>query len=227
MNIIEAKNLTFAYEENTKRHVIENMSFGLKAGTVTVLTGLSGCGKSTLCQILCGIIPEFTGGELTGTVMLEGKDMTMMGMQDIAKKVGYVMQDPDRQIIASTVEDELAFAPENLCIEPKKIRSEVERVMDKLGITGLALKNPGKLSGGEKQITAIASVLTLDPDIVIMDEPFSFLDEKGRRMVCEVIEELKREGKTILVVLHDTAALPFADKRIHMGEEVIYESYGK
>ncbi len=227
MNIIEAKNLTFAYEENTKRHVIENMSFGLKAGTVTVITGLSGCGKSTLCQILCGIIPDFTGGELTGTVMLEGKDITLMEMHEIAKKVGYVMQDPDRQIIASTVEDELAFAPENLCVEPKKIRAEVDRVMNELGITGLALKNPGKLSGGEKQITAIASVLTLDPDIVIMDEPFSFLDEKGRRMVIEVIEELKREGKTVLVVLHDTAVLPFADKRIHMGEEVIDEPYGK
>ncbi len=214
MPILEAKNITFSYEEKPTRHVIHNMSFGVEKGTMTVLLGLSGCGKSTLCQILCGIIPGCIKGELQGQIFFDGQDVTSWKLSQRACKIGYVMQDPDRQMITTTVEDELAFGLENLCVPTEEIRERVDATMELLNIEHLRLRNPQQLSGGEKQVVAISAILALNPQIVIMDEPLSHLDERGREIVCATLRTLKEAGVTLLIVEQDYEMLDFADKWI-------------
>jgi len=221
MHIIEGKNLTFSYEDKPERHVIRNMSFGVEEGSITVLLGLSGCGKSTLCQIICGIIPGCIGGELEGELYFRGEDITDMKVNERALKTGYVMQDPDRQMIATTVEDELAFGPENLCMDPAEIREKADSIMKMLNITHLAGRTPGQLSGGEKQVVAIGAILALDPEVIVMDEPMSHLDSLGRELVCSAVKELKKAGKTVIIVEQDYEIVDFADKWMIMEEGVI------
>jgi len=216
MAFIEVRDLTFAYDEDRERNVIDDMSFDIEKGTVTALTGLSGCGKSTLCSIMTGVIPAHESGLLSGSIRVDGEEMIGRTMREFSEKIGYVMQDPDRQIIATTVEDELAFGPENICLDPQEIRERTDSIMKLLGLEQFALADPGRLSGGQKQLTIIGSVLTLDPQILIMDEPFSHLDEEGRALVGSIMQKLRQAGKTILAVDHDPAAIPFADRQLIM-----------
>lgn len=224
MPILETKNITFSYEEKPTRHVIHNMSFGIEKGTMTVLLGLSGCGKSTLCQILSGIIPECIKGNIQGQIFFDSEDVTSWRLSQRACKIGYVMQDPDRQMIATTVEDELAFGLENLCVPAEEIWQRVDAMMKLLNIEHLRLRNPQKLSGGEKQVVAIAAILVVNPEIIMLDEPLSHLDEKGRAMVCDVLQVLKDGGRTLLIVEQDYEMLDFADKWIVINKgEILQE----
>lgn len=208
---VRVKSLSFAYDSSPEKTVLSGIDFSLEPKTITAVIGLSGCGKSTLCRILSGIIPQCILGTVSGEVLIGGEEIANQPLSVLSQKVGYVMQDPDRQIIASTVEDELAFGPENLMLPPEEIRERADKVMKQLGLEKLALRNPLSLSGGEKQLVAAAAVLTMEPDILIMDEPMSNVDQEGRRKMTELMKSLRESGKTVIVVEHDYELLDFAD----------------
>lgn len=210
MKMIEIENLKFSYDG--KKTIINEMSFKIDAGDMVGIIGDSGCGKSTLCHILCGIIPNIIGGELYGKGLVAGKLLKDCELKDLADTIGFVMQDADRQIVTSTVEDELAFGPENLCIEPEEIRRRVESILELLGLQEIREENPNRLSGGQRQMVAIGSILTMNPEILILDEPFSHLDGENCRNVERILKKLKSDGKTILIVEHDHDMVRWADK---------------
>lgn len=221
MNSIEIKQLKFSYDG--KRRILNGVDLSIARGEYIGIIGNSGCGKSTLCHILCGIIPHASAGKLSGRVFMYGKLLRDMELREIACKVGFVMQDPDCQIVTSTVEDELAFGPENMCIEPSIIRQRVDDVLRLLEIENLRQENPNRLSGGQKQLVAIGSVLTMDSDIIILDEPFSHLDKVGREKVMKAVDMIRQSGKTVIVVEHDYSTIRNADRWVYIEDGIIKE----
>ena len=211
-NIIQIENLKFAYENGPK--ILKGINLTIQKGKLIGLIGDSGCGKSTLCHMMCGIIPNVIGGSASGQIRVKDKNMRETELKDMAQTVGFVMQDSDRMIVSSTVEDELAFGPENLCIPPEEIRSRVDSTLELLHMTEFKETDPNHLSGGQKQLVTIGAVLTLQPDILILDEPFSHLDEGARIRTMELLMQLKSEGKTIIIVEHDHQLIEEADEWI-------------
>lgn len=218
MEEIEVRNLTFSYRKG--QTVLDHISFTAGRGEYIGLAGDSGCGKSTLCQILAGIIPNAVGGDLSGDVCFRGVSLRNKKLSDIARMAGYVMQDPLRQIVTTAVEDELAFAPENFCLPVEEILSRVEEALELFSLKDFRLCDPGKLSGGQLKLVAIAAVWTMQPDILILDEPYSNLDKDGQKMVQRAIQLLRQSGKTILIAEHHLSFLEDADR-------VLWLEYGK
>jgi len=208
---LEGKNLSFSYNDKSSK-IVDEININLEKGKVIGLVGLSGSGKTTLIQILNGLIPKRIQGFFEGSVILKGINFKDIELQDISREIGTVYQDPDTQLIFSCVEDELAFGPENLCMDKEKILIKIEEVLKLLNIEHLRYRNPNKLSGGEKQLIVIASVLTLDVDIVILDESMSQIDEKGKKLIKKGIESMRTSGKSILMVEHEIENLKIADE---------------
>jgi len=209
MRAVVVKNLSFAYQG--VRTVLRDISFSVSAGEVLVIAGLSGSGKTTLCQLLCGIIPHAIKGEISGSISIMDIDPVASGLNQTALKAGLVFQDADSQIICTTVEDELAFGLENLCVAPADIRLRVEGLLAEFGFAGMRAVNPALLSGGQKKLLTIAAVLALAPPVLILDEPLSGLDGEGRALVRAAIEEQRRQGRAVIVVEHDLQLVTFAD----------------
>jgi energy-coupling factor transport system ATP-binding protein len=216
MPIIEVKNLSYAYDEGSE--VLHNLNLQIARGSITAVIGLSGCGKTTFCRSLCGIIPNVLGGSLNGQILLDTEDINKYLLAKLATKIALVMQNPDHQLVTTTVEDELAFAPENLCLPPHEINRRVDKALELLNLQKFRLRNPTHLSGGEKQLVAIASVLTLEPQVLVLDEAMSHLDEDGKAMVKDALIALNENGKTIIIVEHDLQTATFADSWVVMGE---------
>lgn len=202
---IEASHLSFAYG---RRQILNNISLAVNADETLVLTGDSGCGKTTLCRILCGIIPAAVPGKVQGTVKLFGQDIAGWPLHQCAQTIGMVFQDADQQLICTTVEDELAFAPENLCEEPQTIRARVDEMLSRFQLEKLRLRDPATLSGGQKKLLTIASTLMLRPRILVLDEPMTALDADSRALVAATVRQLQQEGITLVVIEHDPALYP-------------------
>lgn len=198
MRAAEVRNLTFKYKGQSAP-VFSSVSFDLAAGQIVGLTGPSGCGKSTLGYCLCGVIPRLIKGDLSGQVNLSGR-------------AGIVFQDPDAQFFLTTVEDELAFAPENLCLPREEIEARITGTLESLGISDLRHERPSRLSGGQKQLVALGGVLTMAPDVIILDETMSQLDDAARDRVKQVLLGLKRENKTVIMIEHDRDSMSIADQ---------------
>ena len=211
MDAIVVDHLSYRYQAAGKE-ILKDISFRVRPGEIVALTGLSGCGKSTLCLCLSGIIPHLLGGELTGRVLVNGKDTKDFSVAQLALEVGMVFQDPDTQLFAPTVEDEIAFAPENLCLPVEKVAQRVDDVLDILGLSALRLENPSHLSGGQKHLVAMGAVLALDPAILALDEVMAQLDSRGKSTINDILVDLRRRDKTILIVEHNLAALSIADR---------------
>lgn len=211
MDAIKVNNLSYKYFHSGSL-VINNINLKIAKGEIVAISGLSGCGKSTLCLCLGGIIPHYLGGEMKGQVVVNGKSTRDYSVAQLAQEVGMVFQDPDTQLFSSTVEDELAFAPENLCLPVDEIKKRVNNVLDILGINALREENPSHLSGGQKHLVAMGAVLTLDPGILILDEVMAQLDSSERKNVAEILACLKKRGKTILLVEHDLENVKVADR---------------
>lgn len=207
---VAVDDLSYAYAGG--REVLSDISFSIMPGETVVLVGASGCGKTTLCHCLSGLAPKALGGTLRGTVSIMGEDVAPIPLARLASRVGFVFQDPDNQLVTTAVEDEIAFAPENLAIDPREIRRRVDRELERFGIGRLALRSPARISGGEKHLVAIASVLALDPPVVLLDEPLTHLDERGCDAVRRAILELRGEGRTLVIVEHDLSRMEFADR---------------
>ncbi|NLM51583.1 MAG: ABC transporter ATP-binding protein [Firmicutes bacterium] len=211
MNPIEVKNLSFQYEKNTRK-ILDNLELTVAAGEIVAIVGLSGIGKSTLCYCLSGIIPHVYGGIMTGHVYLNGRDTRDLTLPQIATTLGIVFQNPDNQLFSFTVEDEVAFGPENLCLPPEEIECRVTDALEKVGMLKFRHANPQQLSGGQRQLIALASVLSLQPEILIFDEAMSQIDRRGKKMILEMMLKLKAEGRTIVMIEHDLENLFVADR---------------
>lgn len=208
--IIEARDLSYSYAKNSHR-VLDSIDLKIEKGSITAFAGLSGCGKSTLAFCLCGIIPKGLPGELEGNILIEGKDISEISLPNLSRKIGMVFQDVDSQIFLPTVEAEVAFAPENLCLLYNEIEEIIERTLKTLNIEHLRHKNPAQLSGGEKHLVAIASVLSLNPEIITLDEVLSELDEENKKLILDTIKILKELGKTVIIIDHSIDNLMIAD----------------
>ena len=186
------------------REILKNINLDIKKGEFWAVIGKNGSGKTTLCNVLRRFIPDFYKGELKGKITLEGKEVKDYSAKEIVQKVGFVFQNPFTQIsgVKETVFEEIAFGLENLALDAEYIRKRVEETLKLLHIEELKDKNPYELSGGQGQKVALASIIAMDPEIMVIDEPTSQLDPKGTEEIFEIIDILKKEGKTIILVEH-------------------------
>jgi energy-coupling factor transport system ATP-binding protein len=201
-NSVEFKNVFYRYNEQSEP-VLKDISFNLKQGSFNILVGPGGSGKSTLCDLFNGRTPQLMGGILEGTVLIEGKATADTQMKDLACKVGYVFQDPESMFATLSVEDEIAFGPENLLFEKEEIRQSVEELLDMTGIKEYRHNLVWNLSGGQIQKLGLAAVLAMKPRLIILDEPTANLDPTATRQVHELILKLRNEGITILLVTRE------------------------
>ena len=218
--IVELKNVTYTYPLNSQP-AINNISLSLESGKLYGIIGGNGSGKTTLCLILCGLATRFEKGVLKGEVRIKRKNVEDYEEGEVARIMGYVLQNPFSQIsgVRETVLEEIAYGLENLGVDPEKMEEKVVNTAKKTNIEELLLKNPYELSGGQQQRVALASVLVLDPEILVIDEPTSQLDPQGTESIFQVIEKLKQEGKTIFLVEHKMDLLAeYADEVIVLEE---------
>lgn len=195
------ENLSFQYRTRPEM-AIENVSFELQPGEMLLIAGSSGCGKTTLARCINGLIPRSYGGKREGRVLLHGKDVARMQIAEISQVVGTLLQDPERQIVASNVYNEIAFGPENLGLPREEVMDRVERAMKRLRIEYLRDRQTFNLSGGEKQKVALAGLLAMNPSILLLDEPLASLDPVSAYEALEVFRSLADEGKTVVIIEH-------------------------
>lgn len=203
MAVLELVDITFKYQL-AKENILEHISFSIEKGEFVALVGKNGVGKTTLCSIMRGLIPTFHTGTMSGQVLLNDEDIAEMSMGDIALNIGFVFQNPFVQVsgVKQTVFEEIAYGLENLGVERSEIIRRVDDMLQQLNIDHLRFKHPMQLSGGQSQRVALASVLVMDPEILIIDEPTSQLDPQGTEEVFETIRLLKERKKTIILVEH-------------------------
>ncbi|RAR44475.1 energy-coupling factor ABC transporter ATP-binding protein [Paenibacillus sp. MDMC362] len=220
MSIITIKNLSYQYPIS-ESDALKNVNVTIERGKLYALIGANGGGKTTLCNVIRGFIPHFYKGDLRGEVLIEGKDIREWEMGELSRKIGYVFQNPFTQIsgVKDNVFEEIAFGLENLGMEPGLIREKVDQVIKMLEIDYLRDKNPFELSGGQKQRVALASIIVMEPDVLVIDEPTSQLDPKGTEDVFKIIELMKKKGKTIILVEHKIELIAeYADDVILLNE---------
>lgn len=203
MGYIELKNVTYTYPL-AEEPSVRDISAVMERGKFYSILGANGSGKTTLCNILRGFIPNFYQGEMSGEVVFDGKNLQEYEMGELASKIGYVFQNPFNQITGArdTVYGEIAYGLENFGVPVPEIRDRVDQIMELTNITYLRDKNPFELSGGQQQRVAFASVLVLEPDMFVIDEPTSQLDPRETERVFDIILKMKEMGKTIVLVEH-------------------------
>ncbi|CCQ68266.1 ABC transporter ATP-binding protein [Crocosphaera watsonii WH 0402] len=224
MNIIAGLDKVSYFYPNSKEPVLRDISLEVYQGEFLGIIGPTGAGKTTLCLTLNGIVPQFYGGRFFGYVTVAGLDTLKHPVSHLAGYVGAVFDDPETQLISTSVENEIAFALENLCIDREEIISRIPRVLEAVRLEGTEHKHPQELSGGQKQRLAIAAALALQPRLLILDEPTSQLDPVGTMEVFSTVKELNKElGTTIVMVSHAAEEMAeFSDRLILLSEgEVI------
>jgi energy-coupling factor transporter ATP-binding protein EcfA2 len=200
--LIEINDLSYAYP-GSNRQAVSHVDLTIDKGSFVTLTGPSGCGKTTLCRCLNGLIPHFYGGKIKGTITVSGLSVLDHTTGELAEHVGFIFQNPENQLFALSVERDVAFGPENLALPREEIRERVEWAMKVTGVEGLRERSPYELSGGQQQRVAIASVLAMKPEILVLDEPTSSLDPLAAQNLFQAISELnERLGLTIVLVEH-------------------------
>lgn len=217
--IIRAENLSFAYEEEGNRiPVIENLNLEIEKGSFVAVLGHNGSGKSTLAKLI-NLILTPTGGTLSlFGEKVDEKEMSDDALYALRQRIGMVFQNPDNQLVATVVEEDVAFGPENLGIPPAEIRKRVDDALDIVGMRAFAKHSPHQLSGGQKQRVAIAGIIALRPDVIIFDEATAMLDPRGRADILATIEKLNREfGTTVLHITH------YMEEAIRAGRVIVID----
>lgn len=218
---INASNVTFKYENQeddgttTYNTVLKGVSMQVNKGEFVALLGHNGCGKSTMAKLFNALqVPE------SGTVTVDGIDTADdQRVYDVRRRVGLVLQNPDNQLVASIVEEDVAFGPENLGVPPKEIRQRVDDALRAVDMYEYRTHAPHKLSGGQKQRVAIAGIIAMEPKCIVLDEPTAMLDPRGRDEVMNTIIKLNREkGITIILITHYMDEAVLADRIIVMDD---------
>ena len=222
--IIKFDNVSFAYkneeDETAATGVVDGFSIDVPEGQFLAVLGHNGCGKSTIAKLMNGIlVPD------SGKVTVDGIDTSDDAkVTDVRKTVGMVFQNPDNQIVATIVEDDVAFGPENLGVDPKEIRQRVDDALMAVGMYEFRGREPHRLSGGQKQRVAIVRALCMSPDVMLFDEPTSALDPEMVGEVLSVMKSLAEEGMTMVCVTHEMGfAREVADRVIFMDEGIVIE----
>jgi energy-coupling factor transport system ATP-binding protein len=214
--IISCKNVSFQYEterDEESLKAVKDVSVDIEKGSFVAILGRNGSGKSTLAKLFNGVlVPQ------RGTVLVEGMNTSDEGnLLNIRKRVGMVFQNPDNQLVSNVVEEDVAFGPENLGIDPAEIRLRVDDALETVGMSQFAKHAPHKLSGGQKQRVAIAGILAMLPECIIFDESTAMLDPAGRREIMDTILRLNREkGITIVLITHHMDEAVLADRVVVM-----------
>ena len=198
--LIEVRNLTFYYRD-AKKPALDNINLTIKRGEFVGVSGPTGAGKSTLTYCLNGVIPHYQGGKIGGGVYLQGIPLGEISAPQLAAKVGSVFQDPEAQIVAMSVEEEVVFGLENLNYPRLEMEERIAEALEMVGITHLRNRPTNCLSGGQKQRVVIAAVLAMRPEVLVLDEPTSELDPQGTEEIYEILYQLnRRHGITIVLV---------------------------
>ena len=208
MSFIKIRNLKYSYKDDdgSPFGIIRDISLDIEKGEYIAIVGHNGSGKSTLAKLLTLVVDDYDF--LEGSIEVDGKeitsdDMTEDDIYDLRKKIGMVFQNPDNQLVATIVEEDVAFGPENLGLERAEIRRRVDEALETVGMTEFINHEPHRLSGGQKQRIAIAGIIAMKPECIIFDESTAMLDPTGRRDVVGTMEKLNRtEGKTIINITH-------------------------
>ena len=203
MGYFKIENVSYKYPLEEKQ-ALKNINIEIKKGEFWAVIGKNGSGKTTFCNMLRRFVPDFYKGELTGKITLEDKELKDYSQKELVQKIGFVFQNPFTQIsgVKDTVFEEIAYGLENLGLDKGEIISKVEKILKLLEIEKLRDRNPYDLSGGQKQRVALASIIAMDPDILVIDEPTSQLDPKGTEDIFKIINLMANEGKTIILVEH-------------------------
>ena len=215
-SIIEVKNVTYEYsDEDNTFAAVKNLSLNIERGSFTVILGHNGSGKSTLAKMLNGL-----NKPTSGDVFVDGLNTKDEKTEtEVKRKVGMVFQNPDNQIIASIVEEDVAFGPENLGIEPKEIEKRVDEALKATDMLQFKKSTPHRLSGGQKQRRAIAGIIAMEPECLVLDEPTAMLDPKGRAEIISTLHRLNREkGITVVLITHYMEEAQNADRVIVMND---------
>ena len=226
---IEIKNFSYKYPLEDK-NVLENLNLKIETGEFWAIVGKNGSGKTTFCNALRRFVPDFYKGEVTGEIVIDGKNLKDFNPKELVTKVGFVFQNPFTQIsgVKDTVFEEIAYGLENLAVEKEKIIKRVNETLKLLEIEHLKDKNPQEISGGQKQRVALASIIVMDPEILVIDEPTSQLDPKGTQDIFKIINIMAKKGKTIILVEHKLELIAeYAEKIIVLDEGKIILSGDK
>ncbi|MCC8104881.1 MAG: ATP-binding cassette domain-containing protein [Clostridiales bacterium] len=217
--MIECKDFSFCYKGQEK-NALNNINLVIRDGDFLGITGNSGAGKSTLTYAFSGIVPHHFPGDFYGSVKVNGKDTVDVQTEELARFVGEVFQDIDSQMVSSEVENEILFGLENFGLPHDQIGQRLDEVLSMLQISDLRHRQISSLSGGQKQKVAIASILAMQPEIIVLDEPTGELDPQSTIMIYEILKQLNEEfGKTIIVVEQKIMILSQYAKRIAVLDE--------
>jgi len=201
--IVELHNVTYSYP-NTERPALNDISFSIEAGKFVAVIGPTGAGKSTLCYCFNGAVPRLFSGDMQGQVIVSGCETYENEIPILAQHVGLVVQNARSQLFNVTVREEVAFGCENLGLPREEIRRRLQEALAFVGLNDFEDREPTALSGGQQQRVAIACVLAMEPEVLVLDEPTSELDPIGSEQVMEVIARLNHDlGKTVILVTHD------------------------
>ena len=190
--MLEFRNVSFSYEPGTP--VLDNLSFHIRRGETVGLIGANGAGKSTIMKLMLGLLPA------QGEILVEGMPVTKQNLSVIRQKIGFVLQDSDNQMFMPTVYEDMIFGPRNYGLTREEADARVDRVLKELGLESLKYRHNHKISGGEKRMAAIATILAMEPEMIVMDEPSTALDPVNRRRVISTINSRK---ETKLIASHD------------------------
>ncbi|MEM3684958.1 MAG: ATP-binding cassette domain-containing protein, partial [Conexivisphaerales archaeon] len=220
---VEFRDFSFTYA-GMKIPAVRGINFSVEEGSIALLAGASGSGKSTILRSINGLIPHIYPGEYKGDVFVDGQSVIETETFELARKIGFLFQNPENQIFMFTVERDVAFGLENLGYEPKEIKKKVEWALKLLGISDLAKRSPSELSDGQKQRVALAGSLVMDPKIIVLDEPTSLLDPKTAQEVVHLVEDLNRTlGLTVILVEHRLELVSaIADKIIILNKGEVF-----
>ena len=211
-NIIKIENVKFKYDEKDTLYAVDGVNLNIRQGEFTAVVGRNGSGKSTLAKLINSILlPE------SGKIYVKGMDTADDSkLWDIRQAAGMVFQNPDNQLVATIVEEDIAFGPENQGVDPSEIRRRVDEALKAVGMYDFRDWPPHMLSGGQKQRIAIAGILALNSDCIILDEPTAMLDPSGRKEVMDTLQKLKERGKTIILITHYMDEAVQADRVVVM-----------
>ena len=225
-NILEVKNVTYEYTDEEKTFAaVKNLSLNIERGSFTVILGHNGSGKSTLAKMLNGLNKPTSGDVFADGINTKDEETEI----EVKRKVGMVFQNPDNQIIASIVEEDVAFGPKNLGIPPKEIEKRVEEALKAVDMWEFRKSTPHHLSGGQKQRIAIAGIIAMQPECLVLDEPTAMLDPKGRAEIISTLHRLNRDkGITVVLITHYMEEAENADRVIVMNDgEIIADDKPK